>query len=331
MAIDDRWKFNDMSVIFLSSEELSVAVIPELGGCMMSLKHLPSNTELLATIREPGHIETYREGVQADNLLDLSLIGGWYEVVPNAGYRSSHEGAEFGLHDETVYLPWKVEFDEDRDPDSILLMVRLNKFPFRLIRRMSISGNRLVFDEKLINESSSKLPVGWLQHPMFGREFIGEDTVLELPGSEFEVDRHLPNANNSLVPGSRGKWPFATNVKGGRTDLSRFPATGEMNSDDLVYIPKVSEGWFRLVNRRKKLAFSAKWDSALFGSLWIWRAFGGGATYPWFGRIYGTAVEISTTWPATGLSEQVKLNNVPFVEANSVISTRLEFTVGSTD
>ena len=53
MAIDDRWKFNNMEVIFLTSEGLSVAVIPELGGCMMSLKHLPSNTEMLASIREP--------------------------------------------------------------------------------------------------------------------------------------------------------------------------------------------------------------------------------------------------------------------------------------
>ncbi len=331
MAIDDRWKYNNMKVIFLTSEELSVAVIPELGGCMMSLKHLPSNTEMLASIREPRQIETYREGAPTDNLLDLTLIGGWYEVVPNAGYRSSYEGAEFGLHDETAYLSWKAEYDEDRDPDSILLMVRLNKFPLRLIRRMSLSGNRLVFDEKLINESHSKLPVGWLHHPMFGEEFIGEDTVLELPESEFEVDGYLPNSNNSLVPGLRGKWPFATDVKGRKTDLSRFPARGKMNSDDLVYVPKVSDGWFRLTNRRKKLAFSAKWDSTLFGSLWIWRPFGGGATYPWFGRIYGTAVEISTAWPATGLSEQVKLNNVRYIEPDEVISTKLEFTVDSVD
>ncbi len=327
MPIDDRWKVNDLRVIFLTSDDISVAVIPDLGGCITSIRHLPSNTELLSNIREPRTVDYYRGGLPAENLMELSMIGGWYEILPNAGYRSNYEGIDFGLHDEAAYLPWRAEFDSERDADSLLLKVSLNKFPLVLSRRMTLLKNKLTFDERLVNESPVELPVSWLHHPLFGSGIIGTETELKLPESTFVVDDYLNTGNNQLKPGQKGKWPDALSTSGEHIDLSRFPEKGSMNFDDLVYIPHIGEGWFKLINERKRISFYAQWDSEIFKSLWIWRPFGGGSSPPWFGTIYGAGIEIATSWPATGLSEQISNGSAFRLKPYGSVSTQLQFTI----
>lgn len=316
---------NGMKVILLGNDELMLSIIPEHGGVINSLRLIPEGSELLAQIREPRPPSAYREGKTADNLLDLMLVGGWYEVLPNAGYVSDHAGTTFGLHDETPYLPWKAEYDTDRDPNSVFLSVALNKMPLTLSKRITVSGTEITIDEKLKNNSSAGLSVSWLHHPMFGDSFIDEFTSLELPDCNFEVDNSLPTTYASLEPGSSGKWPMAIDKKGGKVDLSAYPPKGSLNCDDLVYVPQVSEGRFRLMNRKKKISVEAEWDKEIFKSLWIWRPLGGGAGYPWYGRIYGTAIEITTSWPASGINDQTKLGTAFHLEPNSVTETRLRF------
>lgn len=327
MPIDDRWKLNDLRVIFLTSDEISVAVIPDLGGCIKSIRHLPSNTELLSNIREPRPVDYYRGGLPAENLMELSMIGGWYEILPNAGYRANYEGVTFGLHDETAYLPWRAEFDSERDADSLFLKVNLNKFPLVLSRRMTLLKNKLIFEEKLMNEAPVELPVSWLHHLLFGSSIIGSDTELKLPESSFVVDDYLNNKNNQLKLGQKGRWPDAVDVSGVHTDLSRFPEKGSVNCDDLIYIPDLSEGWFKVINEKKRIRFCAQWDKGIFKSLWIWRPLGGGSSPPWFGRIYGAGIEIATSWPATGITDQIQNGSALYLKPYGSISTELQFTI----
>lgn len=327
MAIEDRWSFDGMKVIFLDSDELSLSIIPEHGGVINSLKLVKEGTELLAQIRKPQPPSTYREGKAADNLLDLMLVGGWYEVLPNAGYVSDHLGTTFGLHDETPYLPWRAEYDSDRDPASVFLSVSLKKVPLTLSKRITVYGSDIILEEKITNHSSVRLPVSWLHHPMFGGGFIDEFASLELPDCNLEVDTSLPTTYSSLQPGFSGKWPYAKDKSGNDVNLSTFPRKGSINCDDLVYVPEVSEGRFKMINTRKGISFEALWDKEIFGSLWIWRPLGGGAGYPWFGRIYGTAVEITTSWPASGIAEQERLGTAFHLEPEAVTETKLTFRV----
>lgn len=323
------YSVNGLQRITLSSEEVSISVIPDLGGVISSMKHIPSNTELLAQVRVPDSRSVYRESKIPDNLLDLLFVGGYYEVLPNAGYACSYGGAPLGLHDETPYLPWKCEFDEERDPDSILLIVKLAKFPLRLFKRITIQGNAVRIDERLINVSpSSTVPFSWLHHPAFGDQFIDQDSSLILPeGTEIEVDSILDSETTCLEAGYKGTWPTAREKNGTPVDLSKFPMKGEKNCDDLAYIPEVKEGRFSIVSPNKRLSLEAKWDSALFGSLWLWRPFGGGNAYPWYGSMYCTAVEITTSIPASGLEEQVKLGTAKYIKPQQEISTTLHYQI----
>lgn len=327
MGIDDRWSLNGMQVILLESDTLSLSIIPEHGGVINSLRHTPTNTELLAQVREPVRVERLREGLASDNLLDLMLIGGWYEVLPNAGYVSKAMGATFGLHDETPYLPWKVQFDTDRDPNSIMMRVSLHKYPLELGKRITLNDNEIVLDETVTNHSDVELPGSWLHHPMFGENMVDEFTLLDLPDCEFEVDKYLHPDYTHLMQGFRGKWPMAVDGNNRKVDLSRYPKRGALNCDDLVYVPRVSEGRFRIRNSRRKLTFEAEWDKDIFRSLWIWRSLGGGDSYPWFGRMHGTAVEITTSWPATGLSDQIQMGTAHYFGPRSKTKTTLRFRV----
>lgn len=333
MTIDDRYSVNGLQTITLSSEDVSVSVVPELGGVISSLKHLHSNTELLAQVRLPDNISVYRESKIPDNLLDLLFVGGYYEVLPNAGYACNFGGAPLGLHDETPYLPWKCEFDEERDPDSILLIVNLAKFPLKLFKRITVKGSNVSINERLVNVSpTSKVPFSWLHHPTFGDQFIDQDSTLILPaGTRIETDSVLDSESTCLEPGYRGEWPTARGKNGALVDLSRFPAKGEKNCDDLAYVPEVKDGSFSIESPNKGLELEAFWDSKLFGSLWLWRPFGGGNAYPWYGRMYCTAVEITTSIPASGLEEQVRLGTAKWIEPHQEIATKLNYQLKEID
>jgi len=84
-------------------------------------------------------------------------------------------------------------------------------------------------------------------------------------------------------------------------DLLRFLPKGLKNFNDLVYVPKVKEVKFTLINPKMKLTFEDSWDSELFGSLRLLRSLGNGSSYQWYGLTNTTSAEITTSIPSTGL------------------------------
>lgn len=329
MAIKEGYSANGLKMVTLSSEMISLSIIPELGGVITSMKHVPKNIELLAKIREPSNNPIYREGASIDNLLDLIFVGGYYEVLPNVGYTCTYDGVRFGEHDETPYLPWKIEYDEERDPNSVLLIVSLLKFPLKLFKRITIKGGVITIGERLVNMSpTTTLPFSWLHHPTFGEGIIDEEASLELPdNTSTEVDASLPSETLCLEAGYKGKWPLSRKKDGSYDDLSKFPANGTRNCDDLVYVPSVIDGKCKIRNPKKGISLQITWDKELFGSLWLWRPFGGGNAYPWFGSVYCTAVEITTSIPASGLASQVKLKTAKWIRPNEEIKTSLTYEI----
>jgi hypothetical protein len=310
---------NGLRVVGLVRGELRVEVIPELGGLIWSINY--GGKELLYHHRDLEPIENFREGLTPEDFYNVIFFGGWFEVIPNAGYASRYAGASFGLHDETPYIPWRVEYDEEVDEYSILMVTNLRKYPLKLYRRIRlVNSNEVLIRERLVNLSSQALKFSWLHHPNFGGDLLSENSVLELPeGTEVEVDRHLSSESSILEPGYRGTFPMVKSKDGKPIDLSRFPRN--LNTNDLVYVPRIKDSWFRLVNRGIGLGVEVTWDPSVFRSMWLWRPLGGGLNYPWFGRIYATSVELATSWPATGLAEQVKAGTAYEIQGNGQINT----------
>jgi hypothetical protein len=324
-VINDEWLINGLRAVKVIRNELEVTIIPELGGLIWSIKY--GDHELLHHHKDPEPIEHLREGLTPEDFYNIVFFGGWFEVIPNAGYASRYAGVQFGLHDESPYIPWKVEYDEEADEYSVLNVVSLRKYPLKVYRRVKLlNSNEVLIKERLVNLSRQNLKFSWLHHPNFGSDLLSEYTVLELPkGTEVEVDKYLSGGSSILEPGYRGVFPMVKSKGGELIDLSRFPR--DLNTNDPVYVPMVKEGWFRLINEKLGIRLEANWDVNVFRSMWLWRPLGGGFNYPWFGRIYATSVELTTSWPATGLAEQVKMGTAYEIQDNGEISTWIRFKI----
>ena len=85
--------------------------------------------------------------------------------------------------------------------------------------------------------------------------------------------------------------------------------------------------WDSIMNVNVKGAFlmSREWDKSIFPTVWIWRCLGGGSKDPWYGRQYATSVEITSSWPVTGISKQVENNTALSIGGNESISTFLNY------
>jgi hypothetical protein len=315
-----------MRQIKLKNEYVSLTVLPEVGGLITSLKYVPKGIELLYKHREPRPFYEWREDYPRLDGVHSFFTGGWFEVLPNAGYATEYAGEKWGLHGETPYLPWEVELN-GREENTIGLVVALRRYPLKLARKISLENNNIVFKEVIYNLAPVELYFSWLHHPTFGGEFVDEHLRLEIEPVEFVVDRELGLKYSELDLGYRGIWPYAKTRDDRMLDLRTYPKRGLNNTNDLIYLPRVRDGIFKLTNDALGLTFEAHWDPKVFPTLWIWRALGGGPEGPWYGTIYATSVEITTSWPATGLADQVSGGTAAKIGPNQSISTELRFAI----
>jgi hypothetical protein len=326
--IDCSSEVRGLRLCELSSEELSVSVIPQFGGLIWSIEDVSTGTQFLYHhYKEPRPFSSYLEDFPRTDPIHTFFVGGWFEVLPNAGYSTNFAGTSWGLHGETVYIPWEVQFDEERDPLSLLTLAKLNRYPMKLYRRLSVRGRELIISERLVNLSPVDLKFSWLHHPTFGGNFLDENVRIEVEETEIVVDNYLNLKYGELEPGYRGKWPRARTKDGRVVDLSSLPRRGTQNTNDVVYIPKVNRGKFRIENLKKGVEIEFDYDPSIFPSLWIWRPIGGGPEDPWYGTIYATSLEITTSWPATGLAHQIEMGTASTLRANSSISTQISVRV----
>lgn len=307
----------------LLNDEISITIIPEYGSLISSIKYIPENFEFLYKHYKPLiKLEYVREGFQVNDLLNLMFTGGYFEVLPNAGYLTEINGLNFGLHDETPYLPWILKKIGEY---KIELTCILLKYPLKVKKIIELQKNNILIKENVENLSDESLYFSWLHHPTFGSNILSADTQLEIDAEDLIVDDSLENIHNYLMKGYHGKWPFAKSKDEKYVDLSKYPEKNSMNNNDLIYITKLNKGYFYLKN--KKLGIKFYWDKKTFPYLWIWRPIGGGPGYPWYGTIYATSIEITSSFPATGLRDQIKLGNAKIINKKENLETELKIEI----
>jgi len=317
---------NDDYNVFLENDFIQLTIQPIRGGLISSIKLKEKNFELLYQGARDYKL-TDPEAFPTSDPIHTAFRGGYFEVIPNAGYGNTFGGVYWSLHAETPYIPWEIEYDEERDPFSVLSIARLRRYPLILYRRISLDGLKIIIKERLVNLSNVSLYLSWLHHPIFGGDLLDENTELQLPEGEIQSDKYLGTEETELLPGAVGKWPYLPSRDGKLVNLSKYPRKGETNVNDLVYYPNIREPWFKLYNKKKRFGISARWDNKTFPTLWIWRPLGGGSKDPWYGMMYATSIEITSSWPATGLSSQVENNTALKISGKSTIETYVEYTI----
>ena len=222
-------RVDQVDAIALSEGNLSVAVVPELGGKICSVRW--SGRELLA--RNPLRPASY-DSAYAD--FDAS---GFDECLPTIGSCPYPVGAWQGVnipdHGEVWSIPWSYKLADTR----LHMRVHGVRFPYAFEKTIELRPSDAIHLEyAFINLSPFPFPFIWSAHPL----------IAPRPGMRI----HLPWGTRVRVDWSKGgrlgdllaehDWPITRDRDGRNVDMSLIgdPACGHV---DKLYTTKLGEGW----------------------------------------------------------------------------------------
>jgi hypothetical protein len=282
------------SAVELSSAELSATLLPEKGCDVLELVDLESGVDVLLKtpwtpgrrpVHTPGSLEAWIE----------AYPGGWQLILPNGGDATREHGVEWGFHGEAGLIAWRVE---EAEPMRAVCSAELVTAPLSLRRVVSLEGPVLRIEESVRNSADTAIEVMWGHHPALGAPFLEPGCTISAPARGFCTDDRAPGTG--LAPGVVSEWPQAALEGGGTVDLSVIPPDGERRAV-LGYLTDFAEGSYRVTNPRLGLELELRWPLDLFPAAWFWQELHASPGYPWYRRLYTTALEPNSSWPGQGL------------------------------
>jgi len=240
----EETKHQGFDAYILTNEHIRTCVIPELGGKITSLKHLPTEREWLWSnpylpLQPVAYGSSFTEKYDTGGLDECfpAVAGGAYPDAP-------WDGVLIPDHGELWCQPWQVEIVESSAKQIILSMVCYGvRFPYRFQRTLTISAERpaLTLEYQVSNLTSFDMPFIWSIHPILT---IEEGMQLLLPVGVETVRVDAVTNGFLSESGSRLPWPQAKRADLQPIDLSRVPAndfgqayklyTYPLNGQDLV-------------------------------------------------------------------------------------------------
>jgi hypothetical protein len=283
------------SAVELSSHELGVTLLPEKGCDILELVDRESGVDVLVkTPWTPG-----RRPVHAAGSLEAwieAYPGGWQLILPNGGDATVEHGTEWGFHGEAGLIAWQVE---ELEPSRAVCSTELVTAPLSVRRVVSVAGRVLRIDEEVRNGADEPIEVMWGHHPALGAPFLEPGCTISAPASTFQSDDRAPGTG--FEPGARSEWPHARLEGGGTVDLSVIPPADQARAV-LGYLTDFEEGRYRVASPRAGLELELRWPLELFPAAWFWQELRASEGYPWYRRLYTTALEPNSSWPGQGLA-----------------------------
>jgi galactose mutarotase-like enzyme len=235
-----RW-VQGFAVHVLANEEVELAVVPELGAKIISLKDLRTGREWLW--HPPDGARLFKNDLRDD--FSASPLVGIDECFPTIE-PCFWQGRELPDHGEIWSMPWQL--DAEAWENGILkTRVRLRISPFEFERTIELRGNNVFIGYKLHNLSTSEESFLWAMHPLLRLE----------AGDQLE----LPASTRELLNGEA--WVDAV--------TSAIPD----QSCAKIFARPVNEGWAAIHNRDKGDRLAFVWDSAENNTLGLWLTRGG--------------------------------------------------------
>jgi galactose mutarotase-like enzyme len=228
-------------VYVLNNEEIELAVVPELGAKIISLKNLRTGREWMW--HPPGGLKLFRNR-SGDDFSQSPLVGA-DECLPTIA-PCSWRGRELPDHGEVWNAEWKV--DAEAWANGILkTSARLKISPFEFERTIELVGNEIQISYQLNNHGAADESFLWAIHPLLKLQ----------PGDQLE----LPVSTRALLNGA--SWVDAV--------TSAIP---EKNCAKNFAAP-VSEGLAAIVNHPTGEWLEFEWSPLENDTLGLWLTRGG--------------------------------------------------------
>lgn len=281
-------------VLRLTSEQVSVDVVPGLGGTVTDLRRRADDAPLLWStpwgLRHQGAWSI--PGSSEAAMLD-SCPGGWQSLFPNAGDTAVLHGVEWG-HDGETRITW---LDHDQRGDGVSMSGRLVRSPFLVTKDVTVADDTVEVSETVTNVGGEAVEVMWGSQLVLGGELIGPGTTVSTSASVVRPDARSGSGTTyeDLMPWPRAHGAHAT------VNLSRLPGPDAAESR-LAYLSDFATPSLTVRNATGSLGVDLTWDETWPYLCYSFEA-GGRSGFPWFSNAYFLALTPLSSWPAHGLHE----------------------------
>lgn len=231
----------DFSIYVLGNEEVELAVVPELGAKIISLKDLRTGREWLW--HPPAGPRLFKN--RDDDAFSNSPLVGIDECLPTIE-PCSWQDRELPDHGEVWNVPWQVEA-EALENGILKTSIRLKISPFEFRRTIELRGNEIQIGYQLNNLGATQESFAWALHPLLRLE----------AGDQLE----LPDSTRQLLNGET--WVDAV--------ASEIP---EPNCAKIFARP-VCESWAAVRNETSGDRLEFVWNADENNTLGLWLSRGG--------------------------------------------------------
>ncbi|HKW17981.1 MAG TPA: hypothetical protein VJO35_10770 [Terriglobales bacterium] len=247
---------------------LRLAILPELGGKIVSLARLESGHEFLLQSAEPKR--AYQLRSYGAKFEDYDRCG-FDECVPTVAECLYPEepflAGQLPDHGDVWSLPSKVEIIGEQ----ILCTTTLRSLPLLLMKKVQLQVNTVRMDYEVKNLNQSTVKFLWSAHPLLRVE---PEAEIILPREVHEVEVSWSKDERLGKAGDRCTWPKATDRFGRIVELNKiFFATG--GTAEKLFTSRLSEGFCGMFLPRANESITMGFDARSVPYLGIWVCQGG--------------------------------------------------------
>lgn len=313
-------------IVRLTSAELVVEVVPELGATVCSVRRRRDDLELLH--RTPWGLPR-RGGPQlggnAEVIRQDANPGGWQSLFPNGGDTVVVQGADQGYDGEARIAYFEPIDDPDQadHPGRLRLHARMRRSPLTMTKIITLDGSSVTIEEIVRNVGTGERELMWGTSLQFGAPFIGPDAELDTTANLIHPDAtlHYDADYDDATP-----WP-RTIGSDSMINLRYLPEPGAETR--LAYLTDFSTGSASITNPTLDCTVELEWDAEQWPHLWYGLEAGETTDFPWFGTGYFLSLTPNTSWPAHGMHDaRRKTSSTIKMQADEQRSNTLTLRVG---
>lgn len=255
----------DLERVTLNNGRIQIAVLPQIGGKLASLRRVASGREFL--LQPPEH--PYRPGSYGARFEDYDTSG-FDEALPTIAPCEYPEGRFIGTalpdHGELWSIPWQYQTRHG----ELWLQAAGRRLPYVLRKRVRLENETVVIAYHLESVSEEPFHYLWSAHPLLNVE---SGCRIALPS---DVSRLLINSSHRGRLGSPGDecgWPVhGTNGK--RIDISTVSSRTDCTADKL-FTGRLAEGWCAVHYPTSDECIRFQFDAKVVPYLGLWICQGG--------------------------------------------------------
>lgn len=285
-------------ILQLSSDAVTIDIVPGLGGTIISLRRISDQSETLFTTPWGLRHRDAAPLAPMESSTIASSPGGWSSVFPDGSDLAGEHDEDAVGEARVCWLDW--EFDDS----AVVLTGRLTRTPFEFTRVISVLGDTVTIAETVVNVGGERIEVIWGSQLNLGGDLLGSDTVVDSRAGVVHPDPLLAGGTDydDLTP-----WPRAHGLDS-MINLRSIPAANAAESR-LAYLSDFSTPG--VIVRRPSLGLSIdlQWDGDLWPFAWYCVEAGRREDFPWFRKGYFLSLTPCSSWPAHGVDEARRVSD----------------------